>query len=104
MFALLKKLLGIGPEENYKALVAQGAKILDVRSKGEFQRGSIKGAVNFPLDHMPQQLPKLKKDAIIITCCASGRRSGIAKNILQQQGYTQVYNGGGWQMLQHKLS
>jgi len=39
----------------------------------------------------------------IITCCASGMRSASAKSILKQNGF-EVYNGGGWTALQHKLN
>jgi phage shock protein E len=35
------------------------------------------------------------KHASIMLCCASGARSGMACGFLQQQGYTQVVNGGG---------
>jgi rhodanese-related sulfurtransferase len=48
-------------------------------------------------------LQKLNKDTIIITCCASGMRSASAKNILKSNGFTNVYNGGGWSTLQSKL-
>jgi rhodanese-related sulfurtransferase len=43
------------------------------------------------------------KNKVIITCCASGNRSGMAKRILTSKGYTQVYNGGGWMSLRNKL-
>ena len=49
MITLLKKILGLGPAVNYTELVQQGAIILDVRSKGEFSGGNIKGAVNIPV-------------------------------------------------------
>jgi len=31
----------------------------------------------------------------VITCCASGMRSGSAKSMLQSNGF-EVYNGGSW--------
>jgi rhodanese-related sulfurtransferase len=50
-------------------------------------------------------LAKLKdKNQPIITCCASGMRSASAKSILQSNGFTQVYNGGGWSSLQNKIA
>jgi phage shock protein E len=39
---------------------------------------------------------KLKKDEVIVTCCRSGSRSGMARRQLQAAGFTQVYNGGPW--------
>ena len=104
MINTLKKLFGIGPGVNYAELVKNGATILDVRSKGEFAGGHIKGAVNISVDTLRSNLSKLKdKDKPIITCCASGMRSASAKSILKSNGFTQVYNGGGWSSLQNKI-
>lgn len=104
MINTLKKLFGIGPGVNYAELVKQGAIILDVRSKGEFMGGHIKGAMNISVETLSNNLGKLKdKNKPIITCCASGMRSASAKSILTANGYTQVYNGGGWYSLRSKL-
>jgi phage shock protein E len=104
MINTLKKLFGIGPGVNYAELVKNGATILDVRSKGEFAGGHIKGSLNISVDVLRNNLSKLKdKNKPIITCCASGMRSASAKSILQSNGYTNVHNGGGWNSLQNKL-
>lgn len=104
MINTLKKIFGFGPAVNYGELVKEGAIILDVRSRGEFAGGHIKGAVNISVDTLRNNLSKLKdKNKPIITCCASGMRSASAKSILQSNGYTQVYNGGGWSSLQNKI-
>lgn len=104
MINILKKIFGFGPGVNYSELVKEGAIVLDVRSKGEFAGGHIKGAVNISVDTLRNNLSKLKdKNQPIITCCASGMRSASAKNILQSNGYTQVFNGGGWSSLQNKI-
>lgn len=89
---------------NYKELVQQGAIIIDVRTVEEFKDGHIHGAINIPLDILPEKAQGLgKKDAQIITCCASGARSAVAKNILCTAGYDNVHNGGGWRTLQGLL-
>jgi rhodanese-related sulfurtransferase len=103
MINTLKKILGLGPQVDYAALVKEGAVILDVRTKGEYQGGHIKGSVNIPLNTLGNNLSKLKKDNTIITCCASGMRSASAKSILKSHGFTSVHNGGGWMSLQHKI-
>lgn len=104
MINILKKIFGLGPSTNYADLVRNGALILDVRSKGEFAGGHIKGAINIPVEALSQNLSKLKdKEKTIITCCASGMRSASAKNILKSHGYMHVYNGGGWSSLQNKI-
>ena len=104
MIHIIKKIFGMGPSVNYAQLIKEGALILDVRSKGEYSGGHIKGSVNIPVDQLHSNIEKLKdKNRVIITCCASGMRSASAKNILQSNGFAEVYNGGGWFSLQNKL-
>lgn len=92
----LKNIFSSGPKVDYRTLVKNGAQIIDVRTKGEFKSGHIRGAVNIPLNELQRNLAKLKKDKPVITCCASGMRSGSAKNLLRSNGFTEVYNGGSW--------
>ena len=94
----------MGPEIDFNDLKAKGAQIIDVRSKGEFESGHIKGSQNIPLPSLSAQLSRIKKDKPVITCCASGMRSASAKSILQSNGYQEVYNGGGWSSLNQKLN
>ena len=103
MIGLLKKLFGIGPSVDFGALVKAGAQIIDVRTKSEFEQGHIKGALNIPLNNLSNHYAKMKKDKPIITCCASGVRSAQAKNILKANGFSNVYNGGGWSGLKRKI-
>lgn len=104
MIDLLKKTFGIGTAPDFKDLVSAGALILDVRTKGEYKGGHIKGSVNIPLDELKNNLQRISdKNKIIITCCASGGRSGSACSILKSLGYTNVTNGGGWMSLQNRL-
>jgi len=104
MITFLKRILGLGPATNFKVLLQQGAIIIDVRSKGEYNSGHIQNSLNIPVDALRQNLGKLKdKKQIIITCCASGMRSASAKSILKANGFSEVYNGGGWASLKSKL-
>ena len=104
MIDALKKLLGMGPQTDYTDLLQRGAVIVDVRSRGEYAGGHIKGSLNIPLDQLQGNLSKLKdKNKPVITCCASGKRSASARAILKYNGYSEVYNGGGWASLQNKI-
>lgn len=80
--------------------------IIDVRSVGEFEDGHIKNSINIPLNDIADtdQLKEMKEYKNIILVCRSGRRSAKAMSILQKQGFTNVYNGGGWEYLQKLLS
>lgn len=103
MISLLKKIFGLGPSADFALLVKKGAQIIDVRTKAEYQQGHIKGSINIPLNNLSNHYAKMKKDAPVITCCASGVRSAQAKHILVSNGFTNVYNGGGWQSLKRKI-
>ncbi len=104
MIETLKSLFGFGPKVDYAALVKQGAVVLDVRTKDEYTNGHIRGSVNIPVDQLNNNTSRFSdKNKVIITCCASGNRSGMAKRILASKGYTQVYNGGGWMSLRNKF-
>ena len=89
---------GLGKEE-LQGLVERGALILDVRTPGEFEQGHAPGSRNVPLDHLASQLEALDRDQPILVCCASGARSGAAKAMLDQAGFTQVRNAGSWRRL-----
>ncbi|WP_299184122.1 rhodanese-like domain-containing protein [uncultured Chryseobacterium sp.] len=102
MLDVIKNLFGMD-KTDYANLVKQGAVIVDVRSKSEFAGGHIKGSLNIPVDQLEKNLSKLSKDETIITCCASGMRSASAKSILQNNGYENVHNGGGWMSLNNKI-
>lgn len=104
MLATIKKLLGFGPSVDFAQLIKDGGIIVDVRTKGEYAGGNIKGSLNIPLDQLTANLARFKsKDQAIITCCASGMRSASAKSILKSKGYTNVHNGGSWLSLRNKL-
>ena len=84
MLSLLKKIFG-GTSVNYKELVNQGAVIVDVRTKSEYNTGHITGSKNMPLDSIRTKINELKKlNKPVITVCRSGARSGMyqpSKNI-----------------------
>jgi phage shock protein E len=96
MLQFIKNILGFGPKIDINALIAQGATVVDVRTPAEYKDGHVKGSINLPLQTLGSQMNKLKKDQVIITCCRSGSRSGMARRQLQAAGFTQVYNGGPW--------
>jgi phage shock protein E len=104
MIESIKNLFRKEPEVNYAKLANEGAVILDVRSRSEFEAGHIKGSVNVSVDKLTDNLNKIpNKQKPVITCCASGMRSARAAGILKSNGYEKVYNGGGWASLQRKL-
>lgn len=83
-------------QEILDALIG-GAKIVDVRTKSEFNTGNIEGSINIPIDQLNDKtIKKLKKlNTPVVVCCASGSRSGAAKGMLKNAGIDAV-NGGSW--------
>jgi phage shock protein E len=90
-------------KDRVKDFQNRGAIILDVRTKGEYDQGAIKGSKNIPLQSMTSKINEIKKlNKPVITCCASGMRSGNAASILNSHG-VEAINGGGWLSLSKKL-
>ena len=89
------KRMGQISSERAHALVASGAKLVDVRTSGEFATGHIPGAVNVPLQELRARSSTLgEKSQPVILYCASGTRSAMARSMLKGQGFTQVFNLG----------
>lgn len=106
MFSKILNIFGIAkPAVDYHNEVKNGALIIDVRTKGEYSSGHIKGSINIPVESLHANLSKIKdKDSTIITCCASGMRSASAKHILKSKGFKNVHNGGAWHSLHRKIN
>jgi rhodanese-related sulfurtransferase len=83
----------VGPSDAVR-LLNEGAVLVDVRSKAEFDGGHIIDARHVPQEELAQAAESLKrfKDKVVITCCESGMRSGAATRVLQAQGFTKVVN------------
>lgn len=73
--------------------------IVDVRTPEEYSEGHLDKAVNIPLALLSDSTEVLKKYENIVLICKSGGRAGKAKKQLEESGFTNVYNGGGWQSL-----
>ena len=61
--------------------------LLDVRTAEEYARGHIPGAVNIPHTELKERLAEVgKSDHGVVVYCRSGRRAGIAAEILLGAG------------------
>ena len=81
------------------SLRQQGAVCVDVRSVAEFAAANAPGCVNIPLPELKTRLNEIPTTVPVVLCCASGTRSGMASAVLRSNGYTRVYNAGGWRNL-----
>lgn len=101
MFGFLKKLFGSEDSERLVEVINNGATLIDVRSKGEFASGSLKNAINIPLNEISSKVKSLKNKENIVVFCRSGMRSKQAQSILEQAGITNVFNGSSLQNMKN---
>ena len=101
MFNFIKSLFN--GNDDVAKLVKEGAVIIDVRTKGEYQAGHIEGSRNISLDNIKKEVAALKDlNTPVVTVCRSGNRSGMAKSILVAAG-VDAYNGGAWTNLKKQV-
>ena len=74
--------------------IKQGAIILDVRNRREFQEGHIQNAINIPVFEINKEINNIipNKDQLIVIYCQSGERSRNAYLKMKKIGYSNIYN------------
>ncbi|MCB9135036.1 MAG: rhodanese-like domain-containing protein [Anaerolineales bacterium] len=72
-----------------------GTFLLDVRTPEEWNDYHIDNTTLIPLDELPNRLSEVPKDQEVVVVCHSGNRSGQARDILLDAGYTQVTSMAG---------
>lgn len=76
-------------------LQREGAVIIDVKTKEEYLKKHITGALNIPVKEIINVLDIIKdKNKIIILYCQTGKRSYMAAKSLLSLGYNNVYDLG----------
>jgi rhodanese-related sulfurtransferase len=70
-------------------------RVLDVRTVGEFARGTIAGAQHAELGTLPAKADIFDPRAAVVLVCQSGTRSAQGCAWLEQRGFQRVYNLGG---------
>lgn len=78
--------------DKVRNLVENGAYIIDVRERIEFEKGHIKGAINIPLSQLRERINEIPKDETVYLHCRTGQRSYNAVLALQNLGYNNVIN------------
>ena len=80
----------LSPEEVLKQLNSQEFKLIDVRTRYEFEHSHIKGAESHPLDTIDSLVSDLDKNSDILLICATGHRSRAAAAKFLRNGFTTV--------------
>ena len=73
----------------------QNMTIVDVRAQSEHQGFHIEGAVNIPAPDLRKRYSELDPAIPTVLICSTGHRSSLSASILEQHGFTDVFNGAG---------
>ncbi|AZB63031.1 rhodanese-like domain-containing protein [Cereibacter sphaeroides] len=94
----------IDAERARKLMAEKGALLLDIRDAPEIEKtGRAEGSHHIPRGMLefradpdsPYHDPALRRDRPIVLHCASGGRAALAGKLLQEMGFSEVYNLGG---------
>ena len=79
-----------------RPLAEQGYLLLDVRTPGEFARGTVPGARNIPVDELRDRMSEIDaRDVVVI--CQVGQRGHVATRLLRAHGFNARNLSGGYQ-------
>lgn len=90
-----QKIANVNAKEFLDESTRDGAILIDVRTKDEFDQGHITGSLNADFNNSDQfasYLESLDKKAKYLVYCRSGNRSGQAVKMMEQKGFTNLTN------------
>lgn len=76
--------------EEAKALIEDGAQLVDVRVGREWEAGHIAGATHLPLEELPDRVGELDRERPVVLYCRGGTRSSMATEALADAGFDAV--------------
>ena len=89
--------IDLGVSEFSTKVAEAGVITLDVRTPIDFAEGHIEGArlIDFQSGNFENDIAALDKNATYAVYCRSGNRSGQAVKVMQDAGFTSVFNMNG---------
>lgn len=72
--------------------------LLDIRTKLEYENGTIDGFKNIPLDELRSRLEEIDKNKPVYVTCQVGLRGYVGARILSQNGYDCYNLSGGYRL------
>ncbi|HEY8174421.1 MAG TPA: MBL fold metallo-hydrolase [Gemmatimonadaceae bacterium] len=85
----------IEPRALADKLDANGTRVIDVRSRSEWNHGHLAQATHIYLGDVESKAASMQRDESIVVHCQSGTRSSIAASLLMARGFTNVANLAG---------
>ena len=89
---------GPAPEvdlDELSAALADGAPLIDVRTREEYATARVPGARLIPLDELSARVDEVPRNGRVYVICAVGGRSLAAATALKNAGYDAVSVAGG---------
>jgi phage shock protein E len=77
-------------------ILGEGGQLIDVRSAVEFNQGALSGAINMPINRLQHLKDDIDTAKPVLLYCRTGARSEMVKRYLEQLGFDQVHNIGGY--------
>ena len=82
-------------QEAKTALAEEEAELIDVRTPREYDDNGLDGAKNIPLQQISNRLDEVgNRDEPVVLYCRSGNRSAQAADILEENGFDEIYDLG----------
>ncbi len=96
-FVVLKRATVVSADAARK-LLAEGAKVVDVRTAGEFEGRHLPGVIHLPLNELAAGIAARvpDKETPVLLHCLSGARSAAGVRILRGLGYRRAHNLGSY--------
>ena len=87
-----QRITQVSPEE-VREMLSRGddVAVIDVREPNEWNLGHLPGAMHIPRGVLESGIePRVPRERKVVLYCASGNRSALAAEMLQQMGYRDV--------------
>ena len=80
------------PVSKVRELLNSGIQFVDVRRTAEYANGHARQTINLPLDKLPNEIGKLDPQKPTYIICQSGYRSSLGTSVLENAGFSEIYN------------
>lgn len=80
------------PVSQVRELLNSGIQFVDVRRTAEYANGHASQTINLPLDKLPNEIGKLDPQKPTYIICQSGYRSSLGTSVLENAGFSEIYN------------
>ena len=84
-------------------LMEDGAQLIDIRFKEEYQAWKVGPSINIPINELPGRLNEIDKNKILVTACPHKDRAIVAMSYLRSKGINARYLTDGLIGLAEKL-